>query len=77
MLRKELVSKLGAQVTFSPEKRPPFQVGTMTYLLSLSIHPQDEWRLHKPLKKVQGGLEELEVKSGHSVVSDSLRPHGL
>ena len=77
MLRKELVSKLGAQVTFSPEKRPTFQVGTMTYLLSLSIHPQDERRLHKPLNKVQGGLEELEVKSSHSVVSDSLPPHGL
>ena len=33
---------------------------TMAYLLSLSIPPQDEWRLHEPLKKEPGGLEEHE-----------------
>ena len=32
----------------------------MTYLPSLSIPPQDEWRLHKPPKEEPGGLEEHE-----------------
>ena len=39
LLGRDLLSKLGAQVTFSPEERPTFQVGTMTYLFSLSIPP--------------------------------------
>ena len=33
----DLLSKLGAQVTFSPEERPTFQMDPMTYLLSFSI----------------------------------------
>ena len=36
LLGRDLLSKLGAQVTFSPEERPIFRMGTMTYLLSLS-----------------------------------------
>ena len=36
LLGRDLLSKLGAQVTFSPEERPTFRTGTMTYLLSLS-----------------------------------------
>ena len=36
---RDLLSKLGAQVTFSPEERPTFQMGAMTYLLSLSRPP--------------------------------------
>ena len=36
LLGRDLLSKLGAQVTFSPEERPTFWMGTMTYLLSLS-----------------------------------------
>ena len=60
LLGRDLLSKLGAQVTFSPEERPTFQVGTMT-LLSLSQYPpQDEWRLHEPPKEKPGGLEEHE-----------------
>ena len=39
LLGRDLLSKLGAQVTFSPEERPTFWMGTMTYLLSLSITP--------------------------------------
>ena len=39
LLGRDLLSKLGAQVTFSPEERPTFQVGTTTYLLSLSVPP--------------------------------------
>ena len=39
LLGRDLVSKLGAQVTFSPEGRPAFRVGTTTYLLSLSVSP--------------------------------------
>ena len=60
LLGRDLLSKLGAQVTFSPEERPTFRMDTMTYLLSLSIPPQDEWRLHEPLKEEPGGLEEHE-----------------
>ena len=45
-------------MTFSPEGRPTFWVDTMTYLLSLSIPPQDEWRLHEPPKAEPGGPEE-------------------
>ena len=33
---------------------------TMTYLLSLSRTPQDEWRLHEPPKAEPGGPEEHE-----------------
>ena len=57
---KRLLSKLGAQVTFSPEERPTFWMDSMTYLPSLSIPPQDEWRLHEPPKEEPGGLEEHE-----------------
>ena len=39
LLGRDLLSKLEAQVTFSPEERPTFWVGTMTYLLSLSQYP--------------------------------------
>ena len=58
LLGRDLLSKLGAQVTFSPEEKPTFQMDTMTYLLSLSIPPQDEWSLHEPLKAELGGPEE-------------------
>ena len=60
LLGRDLLSKLGAQVTFSPEERPTFRMDTMTYLLSLSIPPQDEWRLHEPLKEEPGWPEENE-----------------
>ena len=39
LLGRDLLSKLGAQVTFSPEGRPTFQMDTMTYLLS-QYHPK-------------------------------------
>ena len=57
---RDLLSKLGAQVTFSPEERPTFRVGTTTYLLSLSVPPQDEWRLHKPPGNKQDQAKEVE-----------------
>ena len=31
LLGRDLLSKLGAQVTFSPEERPTFRMDTMTY----------------------------------------------
>ena len=34
LLGRDLLSKPGAQMTFSPEERPTFQMDTMTYLLS-------------------------------------------
>ena len=41
LLGRDLLSELGAQVTFSPEERPTFRTDTMTYLLSLSqYHPK-------------------------------------
>ena len=60
LLGRDLLSKLGAQVTFSPEERPTFWMDTMIYLLFLSITPQDKWRLHEPPKEEPGGLEEHE-----------------
>ena len=36
LLGRDLLSKLGAQVTFSPEERPTFLMDTMTYLLSFN-----------------------------------------
>ena len=59
LLGRDLLSKLGAQVTFPPGERPTFRMDTMTYLLSLSRPPQDQWRLHEPLKAEPGRLEEL------------------
>ena len=53
LLGRDLLSKLGAQVTFSPEERPTFQMGTMTYLLSLfQYHP-----------KMSGGCTSLQRKN--------------
>ena len=60
LLGRDLLSKLGAQVTFSPEERPTFRTGIMTYLLSLSRPPQDEWRLHEPPKAEPDGPVEHE-----------------
>ena len=60
LLGRNLLFKLGTQVTFSSEERPTFQMGTMTYLLSLSIPSQDGWRLHEPRKEEPGGQEEHE-----------------
>ena len=60
LLGRDLLSKLGAQVTFSPEGRPTFRMDTLTYLLSLSRSPQDEWRFREPPKEEPGGLEEHE-----------------
>ena len=39
VLGRDLLSKLGAQVTFSPEERPTFRMNTVTYLLS-QYHPK-------------------------------------
>ena len=39
LLEKDLLSKLGAPVTFSPEERPTFRMDSMTYLLS-QYHPK-------------------------------------
>ena len=53
LLGRNLLSKLGAQVTFSPEERPTFQMDTMTYLLSLfQYHP-----------KMSGGCTSLQRKN--------------
>ena len=60
LLGRDLLSKLGAQVTFCPEERPTIWMDTMTYLPSLSIPPQDEWGLHESLREEPGGPKENE-----------------
>ena len=40
LLGSDLLSKLGAQVTFSPEERPTFQMETDLFALSLKTHPK-------------------------------------
>ena len=57
LLGGDLLSKLGAQVTFSPEERPTFWTDSMADLPSLSVPTQDEWRLDEPLKAEPGGPE--------------------
>ena len=57
LLGGDWLSKLGAQVTFSPEERPTFWMDSMADLPSLSVPTQDEWRLHEPLKAEPGGPE--------------------
>ena len=57
LLGRDLLSKLGAQVTFSPQERRTPQVGSTTYLLSLSVTPEDEWKLHDPLEENPDGLD--------------------
>ena len=57
LLGVDLLSKLGAQVTFSPEERPTFWTDSMADLPSLSVPTQDERRLHEPLKAEPGGAE--------------------
>ena len=57
LLGRDLLSKLGAQVTFppSPCERPTLRMGSTTCLLFLSVTPQDEWRLHDlPEGKLDG-----------------------
>ena len=46
LLGRDLLSKLGAQVTFPPTKDPLFEWAQPPILLFLSVTPQDEWRLH-------------------------------
>jgi len=50
LLGRDLLSKLGAKVTFPSHERPTLQVGSTTHLLFLSVTPQDEWRLHDLLE---------------------------
>ena len=40
LLGGDLLSKLGAQVTFSPEERPTFWTDSITYLPSLTANPR-------------------------------------
>ena len=56
LLGRDLLPKLGAQVTFPPNERPTLQVGSTTYLLFLLVIPQDEWRLHDFLEGKLDGL---------------------
>ena len=60
LLGRDLLSKLGAQVTFPPNERPTLRVVSTTYLLFLSVTPQDEWRLYYLLDGKPGRLNSQE-----------------
>ena len=62
LLGRDLLPKLGAQVTFPPNERPTLQVGSTTYLLFLLVTPQDEWRLHDLPEGKPGRLNSQESK---------------
>ena len=66
-------------MTFSPKERPTFWMGTTTYLLSLSVPPQDECRLREPPGDKQGQATELERRLTQLVpeVWAEDNPHGL
>ena len=57
---RDLLSKLGAQVAFSPHKRPTLRVGSTTYFLSFLVTPEDEWRWHHLQEGKQDGLNSRE-----------------
>ena len=73
------ISKLETKVTFSPEERPTFRVGPTTYFLSLSVPPQDVWRLHEPPGDKQDQATELERRLTQLFpeVWAEDNPHGL
>ena len=53
-------SEIGGTSDLSPYKRPTVRVGSTTYLLFLSVTPQDEWRLHELLEGKLDGLNSQE-----------------
>ena len=54
LIGRDLLSKLGAQVTFLPTKDPLFE-WAQPPIYFLSVTPQDEWRLHDlPEGKLDG-----------------------
>ena len=55
LLGRDLLSKLGAQVTPPTPCKTHSSRGLNTYLLCLWVTPQDEWRLHDlPEGKLDG-----------------------
>ena len=66
LLGRDLLSKLGAQVTFPPTKDPTVRVGSTTYLLFLSVTLQDEWRLHDLPERKLDGLNNQEKELTHN-----------
>ena len=61
LLGRDLLSKLGTQVTFSPTKDPLFEWAQPPITL-LSVTPQDEWRLHNLPEGKPNGLNSRERK---------------
>ena len=59
-VRKRLAVQIGGTSDLSPNERPTVRVGSTTYLLFLSVTPQDEWRLHNLLEKKPDGLNSQE-----------------
>ena len=61
-VRKRLAVKIGGTSDFSPHERPTVRAGSTTYLLFLSVTPQDEWRLHNLRARKPDGLNSRERK---------------
>ena len=59
-LRKRLAVLTGGTSDLSPHERPTVRVGSTTYLLFLSVTPQDEWRLHELPEGKPDGLNSQE-----------------
>ena len=61
-VRKRLAVEIGGTRDLSFHEKPTVQVGSTTYLLFLSVTPQDEWRLHNLRARKPDGLNSRERK---------------
>ena len=61
-VRKRLAVYIGGTSDLSPHERPTVRVGSTTYLLFLSVTPQDEWRLHHLPEGKSDGLNSQEQR---------------
>ena len=61
-VRKRLAVLIGGTSDLSPHERPTVRVGSATYLLFLSVTPQDEWRLHNLPEGKPDGLNSQEIE---------------
>ena len=57
---KETFCVTGGTSDLSAQERPTLRVGSTTYLLFLSVTPQDEWRLHDLPEGKPDGLNSRE-----------------
>ena len=65
-VRKRLAVSIGGTSGLSPQERPTVRVGSTTYLLFLSVIPQDEWRLPDLPERKLDGLNNQEKELTHN-----------